>query len=61
MSSGQIQSKGKEFLHSAELFGGKAKGLFAKGKNKLRASGGAGGGGGASGSGKKVNEDDFFY
>jgi hypothetical protein len=41
--SGQ-QSKGKDLLHSAGVFGGKAskagKGLFAKGKNKLRGSGG---------------------
>jgi hypothetical protein len=41
--SGQ-QTKGKDLLHSAGVFGGKAskagKGLFAKGKNKLRGSGG---------------------
>jgi hypothetical protein len=41
--SGQ-QTKSKDLLHSAGVFGGKAskagKGLFAKGKNKLRGSGG---------------------
>jgi hypothetical protein len=39
----QVQAKGKELLHSAGIFGGKAgkagKGLLAKGKNKLRGSG----------------------
>ncbi|KAA8570165.1 hypothetical protein EYC84_002490 [Monilinia fructicola] len=43
----QVQAKGKEFLHSAGMFGGKAgkagfqagKGLLAKGKNRLRAAG----------------------
>lgn len=42
--SGGKQSKGKDLLHSAGVFGGKAskagKGFFAKGKNKLRGSGG---------------------
>ena len=42
-SGGQVQAKGKDFLHSAGLFGGKAnvaaKGLFAKGKSKWRSSG----------------------
>jgi len=40
----QVQAKGKEFLHTAGVFGGKAgkvgKGLLAKGKNKLRGAGG---------------------
>jgi len=40
----QVQAKGKEFLHTAGIFGGKAgkagKGLLAKGKNKLRGAGG---------------------
>lgn len=44
MSTHQVQAKGKEFLHTAGIFGGKAgkagKGLLAKGKNKLRAAGG---------------------
>ncbi|KAF7877400.1 hypothetical protein EAF04_001078 [Stromatinia cepivora] len=43
----QVQAKGKEFLHHAGMFGGKAgkagfqagKGLLAKGKNRLRAAG----------------------
>lgn len=43
----QVQAKGKEFLHTAGMFGGKAgkagfqagKGLLAKGKNRLRAAG----------------------
>ncbi|KAF7959435.1 hypothetical protein EAE96_001052 [Botrytis aclada] len=43
----QVQAKGKEFLHTAGIFGGKAgkagfqagKGLLAKGKNRLRAAG----------------------
>ncbi|TAQ87313.1 hypothetical protein B7494_g4365 [Chlorociboria aeruginascens] len=39
----QVQAKGKELLHSAGIFGGKAgkagKGLLAKGKNKLRERG----------------------
>jgi hypothetical protein len=43
-TSHQVQSKGKELLHSAGIFGGKAgkagKGLLAKGKNKLRGAGG---------------------
>ena len=42
-SSQQVQSKGKELLHSAGVFGGKAnvaaKGLFSKGRSKLRGSG----------------------
>ncbi|KAM3089547.1 hypothetical protein ACMFMG_001133 [Clarireedia jacksonii] len=41
----QVQAKGKEFLHSAGVFGGKAgkagKGLLAKGKSRLRAAGGS--------------------
>jgi hypothetical protein len=40
----QVQAKGKEFLHTAGVFGGKAgkagKGLLAKGKSKFRGSGG---------------------
>ena len=40
----QVQAKGKELLHTAGIFGGKAgkagKGLLAKGKNKFRAAGG---------------------
>jgi hypothetical protein len=40
-----VQSKGKELLHSAGIFGGKAnvaaKGFFSKGKSKFRGSGGA--------------------
>lgn len=40
----QVQAKGKELLHTAGVFGGKAgkvgKGLLAKGKNKLRGAGG---------------------
>ena len=40
----QVQAKGKELLHTAGVFGGKAgkvgKGLLAKGKNKLRGTGG---------------------
>jgi hypothetical protein len=40
----QVQAKGKELLHTAGIFGGKAgkagKGLLAKGKNKLRGAGG---------------------
>ncbi|PMD46847.1 hypothetical protein L207DRAFT_562081 [Hyaloscypha variabilis F] len=44
LSTQQVQAKGKEFLHSAGVFGGKAgkagKGLLAKGKNKLRGAGG---------------------
>ena len=43
MTSQQVQAKGKELLHTAGIFGGKAgkagKGLLAKGKNKLRGSG----------------------
>jgi len=43
LTSQQVQAKGKEFLHSAGVFGGKAgkagKGLLAKGKNKLRSAG----------------------
>ena len=45
LSSQQVQAKGKDLLHSAGVFGGKAnvaaKGLFSKGKSKLRGSGGA--------------------
>lgn len=43
-TSQQVQAKGKDLLHSAGLLGGKAnvaaKGLFSKGKSKLRGSGG---------------------
>ncbi|MCJ1420045.1 hypothetical protein MMC32_006402 [Xylographa parallela] len=43
ISSQQMQSKGKDLLHSAGLFGGKAntaaKGLFSKGRSKFRGSG----------------------
>ena len=43
LSGQQVQSKGKDLLHSAGRFGGKAnvtaKGLFSKGKNKFRGSG----------------------
>ena len=43
-SSQQVQTKGKDFLHTAGVFGGKAnvaaKGLFSKGKSKLRAASG---------------------
>jgi hypothetical protein len=43
LTSQQVQAKGKEFLHTAGIFGGKAgkagKGLLAKGKNKLRGAG----------------------
>ena len=43
LSGQQVQSKGKDLLHTAGIFGGKAgkagKGLLAKGKNKLRGSG----------------------
>lgn len=46
ISTQQMQSEGKKLLHSAGKFGGKAggtaKGLFAKGKSKLRGSSGAG-------------------
>ena len=44
LSSQQVQAKGKDLLHSAGMFGGKAnvaaKGLFSKGKSKLRAASG---------------------
>lgn len=44
MSSQQVQAKSKELLHTAGVFGGKAnvaaKGLFSKGKSKLKSSGG---------------------
>ena len=44
LSSQQVQAKGKDLLHSAGAFGGKAnvaaKGLFSKGKSKLRAASG---------------------
>ena len=44
LSSQQVQAKGKDLLHSAGVFGGKAnvaaKGLFSKGKSKLRAASG---------------------
>lgn len=42
-SGQQVQTKGKDFLHSAGVFGGKAntaaKGLFSKGRIKLRGGG----------------------
>ena len=45
MSTHQVQVKGKEFLHSAGVFSGKAnvaaKGLFSKGKSKLRDASGS--------------------
>ena len=45
ISSHQMQSKGKDLLHSAGLFGGKAnnaaKGLFSKGRSRFRGSGSA--------------------
>ena len=44
LSSQQVQAKGKDLLHTAGVFGGKAnvaaKGLFSKGKSKLRAASG---------------------
>lgn len=44
ISSQQVQAKGKDLLHTAGVFGGKAnvaaKGLFSKGKSKLRGSSG---------------------
>ena len=44
LSSQQVQAKGKDLLHTAGVFGGKAnvaaKGLFSKGKSKLRGSSG---------------------
>ncbi|MCJ1380798.1 hypothetical protein MMC17_003907 [Xylographa soralifera] len=43
ISGQQMQAKGKDLLHSAGLFGGKAntaaKGLFSKGRSKFRGSG----------------------
>ena len=45
LSSQQVQAKGKDLLHSAGVFGGKAnvaaKGLFSKGRSKLRGAGGS--------------------
>ena len=45
ISSQQVQAKGKDLLHTAGVFGGKAnvaaKGLFSKGKSKFRAASGA--------------------
>jgi len=45
ISSQQVQAKGKDLLHTAGVFGGKAnvaaKGLFSKGKSKFRAGSGA--------------------
>lgn len=45
ISSQQVQARGKDLLHTAGVFGGKAnvaaKGLFSKGKSKLRGSSGA--------------------
>jgi hypothetical protein len=44
LSSQQVQAKGKDLLHTAGVFGGKAnvaaKGLFSKGKSKFRAASG---------------------
>jgi len=44
LSGQQVQAKGKDLLHTAGVFGGKAnvaaKGLFSKGKSKLRAASG---------------------
>ena len=44
LSSQQVQAKGKDLLHTAGVFGGKAnvaaKGLFSKGKSKLRGNSG---------------------
>ena len=44
LSTQQVQIKGKDLLHSAGVFGGKAnvaaKGLFSKGRSKFRGSGG---------------------
>ena len=44
LSSQQVQAKGKDLLHTAGVFGGKAnvaaKGLFSKGKSKFKGSGG---------------------
>lgn len=43
LSSQQMQAKGKDLLHSAGIFGGKAnvaaKGLFSKGKSRLKGGG----------------------
>ncbi|KAJ6032249.1 hypothetical protein N7540_002981 [Penicillium herquei] len=43
MNKSNVEQRGKEFLHTAGTFGGKAgeaaKGLFAKGRSKFRASG----------------------
>lgn len=43
LSSQHVQAKGKDLLHSAGVFGGKAntaaKGFFSKGRNRLRGSG----------------------
>ena len=45
LSSQQVQAKGKDLLHTAGVFGGKAnvaaKGLFSKGRSKLRGAGGS--------------------
>jgi hypothetical protein len=45
MTSQQLEKKGKDLLHTAELFGGKAttgvKGLFAKGKSRFGKSSGS--------------------
>ena len=44
LSSQQVQAKGKDLLHTAGVFGGKAnvaaKGLFSKGRSKLKGSSG---------------------
>ncbi|KAI9703379.1 MAG: hypothetical protein M1836_007947 [Candelina mexicana] len=44
LSSREVQAKGKDLLHSAGIFGGKAnvaaKGLFAKGRSRFKGSGG---------------------
>ncbi|RFU35294.1 hypothetical protein B7463_g1047, partial [Scytalidium lignicola] len=51
LTSHEVQAKGKELLHAAGVFGGKAgkagKGLLAKGKNRFR----------SSGSGDKINSN----
>ncbi len=45
LSSQQVQAKGKDLLHTAGVFGGKAnvaaKGLFSKGRSRFKGSGGA--------------------
>jgi hypothetical protein len=45
MNKDKVGEKGKEFLHTAGAFSGKAtgaaKGLFAKGRSRFRPSGGS--------------------